>query len=226
VTNVARSTLAVQEPTAFIEEQLKVIKEFCDQIDQKLPSYSYVPLTSDAQRVLVMQSRLFNEFRAGEVFGAWLPTTPELEVKELLAEACHEEFGHARLLRGRIERMGADPFSYGPPPEQIALFHTMQNLQTTVERLAAFQLAGEAVASHLIHCALDADTVPDWIKEPYRRIIEDEDEHGNSPVELLRRYAVDAESQRLVHRGVRLGLNLRQRYFDALDAMVFDGVRW
>jgi hypothetical protein len=226
VTNVAESTLIAQEPAAFMDEQLQIIHQFCDQIDRKLPGYSYVLLTSDDQRVLVMQSRLFNEIRAGEVFGAWLASTPELEVKELLAEACHEEFGHARLLRGRIERMGEDPFAYGPPPEQIALFHTMQNLQSTVERLAAFQLAGEAVASHLIHRALEADSVPDWIKEPYRRIIEDEDEHGSRPVELLRRYAVDAESQRLVRRGVRLGLNLRHRYFDALDAMVFNGIRW
>ena len=223
---MAASTLAAQKPDAFIEGQLKVIHEFCDQIDGHLPSYSYVPLTTDPQRILVMQSRLYNEHQAGEVFGSWLPTTPELEVKELLAEACHEEFGHARLLRERIEYKGVDPFDYGPPPEQVALFHTMRSLQTTVERLAAFQLAGEAVASHLIHRALESNTVPDWIKEPYHRIIKDEDEHGSSPVELLRRYAVDAESQRLVRRSVKLGLSLRQRYFDALDAMVFDGERW
>jgi hypothetical protein len=173
-----------------------------------------------------MQSRLYNELRAGEVFGAWLASTPELEVKYLLAEACHEEFGHARLLIQRIERMGGDPLAYGPPPEQVALFHTMQNLETTVERLAAFQLAGEQVATHLIKRALASPTVPDWIKEPYRRILEDEDEHGSGPVGLLERYATTPEAQRVVRRGVALGLSLRRRYFDALDAMVFDGVRW
>lgn len=218
--------IEVQDPKAFIDGQLAAIQAFCAQLDGKLPAYSYVPLETDPQRVLVMQSRLYNEVRAGEVFGAWLESTPELRVKRFLAEACHEEFGHAGLLARRIEAMGIDPFEYGPPPEQVALFHTMRNLQTTVERLAAFQLAGEIVATHLIQRALEAPEVPEWIKAPYRRILEDEEEHGSGPVEMLVEYAVTADAQRLVRRGVRLGLTLRQRYFDALDAMVFDGVCW
>jgi hypothetical protein len=215
-----------RSPADCIAEQRQVIAAYCAELDRNLPAYSYVPLTTDEQRVLVMQSRHFNEIRAGEIFGFWLTTTPELEVKEMLAEACHEEFTHARLLRARIEGFGVDPFAYGPPPEQVALFHTLQSLQTTVERLAAFQFAGEGVASHLIHRALESDSVPTWIKEPYRSIIEDEDEHGSSPTELLTRYADTAETQRLVRRGVAIGIALRRRYFDALDAMAYSGARW
>jgi len=215
-----------ETPEAFMAGQLQHIRSFCADLDEKLPAYSYVPLTSDTQRVLVMQSRLFNEIRAGEVFGAWLSTTPELDVKAMLAESCHEEFEHARLLMGRIERMGGDPLGYAPPPAQVALFHTMQGLQTTVERLAAFQLAGEQVATHLIKRAIQSETVPEWIKEPYRRILEDEAEHGSGPVALVTRYAAAPDAQRLVRRGVDLGLSLRRSYFDALDAMVFDGIRW
>src|SRR5438309_5612836 len=101
----------------------------------------------------------------------------------------------------------------------------MQGLETTVERLAAFQLAGEGVASHLIKRGLESDSVPDWIKQPYRRILEDEDEHGASPVRLLETYAVTADAQRPVRRGVMLGLSLRRRYFHALEAMAFPGIR-
>ncbi len=169
---------------------------------------------------------LYNELRAADVFGAWLATTTDLEVKAHLAESCHEELQHAGLLSQRIQAMGAEPTAYGPPPEQVALFHTMQNIETTAERLAAFQLAGEAVASHLIRRALESEAVPEWIKAPYRRIIEDEAEHGSKPAWLIEPHAVTAEQQRLIHRGVELGLSLRQRYFDALDAMVFSGVRW
>ncbi len=220
------ATTANEAATAFIAEQQRLIADYCDELDKKLPAYSYVPLTTDEQRVLVMQSRHYNEIRAGEIFGYWLPTTPEIEVKELLAEACHEEFMHARLLRQRIVAMGADPFAYGPPPEHLALFHTLQTLESTVERLAAFQLAGEGVAAHLIRRGLESDNVPTWIKEPYRRIIEDEDEHGSAPGELLARLADTPEKQRLVRRGVALGISLRRRYFEALDAMVFSGARW
>jgi hypothetical protein len=214
------------DPAMFVAAQIEVIRAFCANLDTRLPAYSYVPLADDAQRLLVMQSRLYNEYRAAEVFGAWLATTPEIEVKELLAEACYEELGHARLLRERIQGMEMNPLAYGPPPEQVALFHTMRTIETTVERLAAFQLAGEAVASHLIRRAIESPTVPDWIKTPYRRIIEDEAEHGSAPVRFLERYAVTAEAQRLIRRGVHLGLSLRANYFEALDAMVFDGVRW
>ncbi|HEY3117262.1 MAG TPA: ferritin-like domain-containing protein, partial [Chloroflexota bacterium] len=210
---------SVTNGAAFVQEQIQAIRAFCAELDQKLPAYSYVPLTNDAQRVLVMQSRLYNELRAGEVFGGWLATTPEMEVKHLLAEACHEEFVHARLLTERIAGMGAEPLDYGPPPEQVALFHTMHRLEHTVERLAAFQLAGEIVASHLIKRALESPKVPEWIKAPYRRILEDEDEHGSGPVALVSRYADSAEAQRLIRRSVRLGLELRRHYFAALDAM-------
>ena len=64
------------EPSAFLQDQLHLIASFCAELDQHLPGYSYVPLVTDAQRVLVMQSRLFNEIRAAEVFGAWLCSTP------------------------------------------------------------------------------------------------------------------------------------------------------
>jgi len=214
------------EPSDFIEQQQRVIRDFCKRLDAHLPSYSYVPLKTDEQRVLVMQSRLFNELRAAEVFGAWLSSTPDLEIKAHLAEACHEEIGHAKLLRQRIEGFGIEPFAYGPPPEQVALFHTMQNLESIAERLAAFQLAGEAVAAHLIRRGLESEAVPEWIKAPYRRIIEDEAEHGSEPARMLERHGTTAEQQRLIRRGVALGLSLRQRYFDALDDMVFKGLRW
>ncbi len=220
------TTNLVVEPAVFIEQQSKLVDAFCQTLDDHLPSYSYVPLRTDAQRVLVMQSRLYNELRAAEVFGAWLGTTPDLEVKKHLAESCHEELTHAGLLLTRIEAMGAEPLAYGPPPEQVALFHTMQNLETTAERLAAFQLAGEAVAAHLIRRSLESEAVPEWIKTPYRRIIEDEAEHASKPARMLERHATTLDEQRLIRRGVSLGLSLRQRYFDALDEMVFSGVRW
>ena len=76
---------------AFIAAQQRIIAEFCQRLDERMPSYSYVPLSTDEQRLLVMQSRLYNELRAAEVFGFWLATTPDLEVKQHLAEASHEE---------------------------------------------------------------------------------------------------------------------------------------
>jgi hypothetical protein len=217
---------ASTSPAAFVAEMRAQVDAYCRTLDNRLPAYSYVPLTSDEQRLLVLQSRLYNEIRAAEVFGGWLRSTPELDVKTLLADAAHEELGHAALLIRRLEARGRDPFAYTPPPAQVVLFNALEGLTTTVERLAAFPLAGEALASYLIRKALESPAVPDWIKEPYRQIGEEEEGHGDYPLELLARYATTPEAQALVRRGVAIGIQLRDRYFAELDEMVFEGRRW
>ena len=213
-------------PAAFVAEMRAQVEAYCRGLDDRLPAYSYVSLTSDEQRLLVLQSRLYNEIRAAEVYGGWLRTIPELEVKVLAADNAHEELGHAALLIRQLEARGCDPFAYTPPPSQVVLFNALEGLNTTLERLAAFPLAGEALASYLIRKALESPAVPDWIKEPYRRIGEEEEGHGDYPVELLTRYATTPAAQALVRRGVAIGIQLRDRYFAELDEMVFEGRRW
>ena len=217
---------ATMSPAAFVAAMRAEVEAYCRGLDAHLPAYSYVPLTTDDQRLLVLQSRLYNEVRAAEVYGGWLRTFPELEVKALAADNAHEEMGHAALLIRQLQARGRDPFAYTPPPAQIALFNTLDGLHSTVERLAAFPLAGEVLASYLIRKALDAPSVPEWIKEPYRRIGEEEEGHGDHPMELLTRYATTPEAQALVRRGVAIGIRLRDQYFRELDEMVFEGRRW
>lgn len=116
-------------------------------------------MTSDATRIKVMQSRLFNEIRAGEIFGGWLKSTPELDVKKTLAEATHEEYVHAGFLEEALRSKGAVPHDYKPLPAQIAMFNAFEGLTDTVERIAAFPMAGEGVADYLIAKSLKAATV-------------------------------------------------------------------
>jgi len=60
----------------FVQELLGPIQEFCHSLDGQPPAYSYIPLKSDEERIRVMQSRLFNELRAADLYGTWLRTTP------------------------------------------------------------------------------------------------------------------------------------------------------
>lgn len=198
------------------------VAEFCKHLDGKLPAYSYIPLTSDALRIKVMQSRLFNEIRAGEIFGGWLKSTPELDVKKILAEATHEEYVHAGFLEEALRSKGAVPYDYKLLPAQMAMFNAFEGLTDTVERIAAFPMAGEGVADYLIAKSLKAGTVPSWVTDPYRRIHEDEEEHGNYPFEILVRYATTAERQERAARAVAMSLALRRAYFDNLDRWVHE----
>jgi hypothetical protein len=201
----------------------KQVADFCGTLDAKLPAYSYIPLTNDEMRIKVMQSRLFNEVRAGEIFGGWLKSTPELDVKKTLAEAVHEEYVHAGFLEEALRANGAIPYDYKPLPAQMAMFNAFEGLTETVERIAAFPMAGEGVADYLIAKSLKAGTVPSWVTAPYQKIHEDEKEHGNYPFDILVKYATTAEKQERAARAVQMSLALRRLYFENLDRWVYEG---
>ena len=207
----------------FAKSLEKQVAEFCKNLDAKLPAYSFIPLTTDEMRIKVMQSRLFNEIRAGEIFGGWLKSTPELDVKKILAEATHEEYQHATFLEDALRSQGATPHDYQALPAQMAMFNAFEGLTDTVERIAAFPMAGEGVADYLIAKSLHAGTVPRWVTAPYQKIHEDEEEHGNYPFEILVKYATTAEKQERAGRAVAMSLLLRRAYFDNLDRWVFEG---
>lgn len=206
----------------FAKSIAKQVAEFCNNLDAKLPAYSFIPLTNDEMRIKVMQSRLFNEIRAGEIFGGWLKSTPELDVKKTLAAATHEEYEHATFLEEALRSKGATPYEYKPLPAQIAMFNAFEGLTDTVERIAAFPMAGEGVADYLIAKSLHAGTVPSWVTAPYKKIHEDEAEHGNYPFDILVKYATTSEKQERASRAVAMSLALRRAYFDNLDRWVFE----
>jgi hypothetical protein len=209
----------------FAKTMEQQVADFCKNLEAKLPAYSYIPLTTEEMRVKVMQSRLFNEIRAGEIFGGWLKSTPELDVKKTLAEATHEEYVHAGYLEEALRAKGAVPYAYKPLPAQMAMFNSFEGLTDTVERIAAFPMAGEGVADYLIAKSLKAGTVPAWVTDPYQKIHEDEEEHGNYPFAILVKYATTTEKQERAARAVAMSLVLRKQYFDNLDRWVYEN-KW
>ena len=210
----------------FLNEILAPVNEFCWSLDANPPAYCYVPLRTDEERIRVMKSRLFNELRAADLFGAWLKTTPELDVKATMAESAHEEMVPAQLLSKRIRDWGADPFDYKPLPAQVAMFNAMEGLNETCERIAGLSLAGETVANYLIQICLKSSDVPEWIKQPYRRITEDEEGHGSAPREFLKRYATTEERQDRVRRAVAMRMVLFREYLASLDRWATGKDRW
>jgi 1,2-phenylacetyl-CoA epoxidase catalytic subunit len=210
----------------FLQEILAPVHEFCRALDSQPPAYSYIPLRSDEERIRVMQSRLFNELRAADLFGTWLKTTPELDVKATMAESAHEEMVHAQLLAQRIRELGAEPFAYKPLPAQTAMFNAIEGLNETCERIAGFSLAGETVANYLIQMCLNSPAVPEWIKQPYRRITQDEEGHGSAPQEFLKRYATTEERRDRVRRAVAMRMVLFREYLASLDRWAMGKDRW
>ena len=214
------------ESTAFVEELTALVDAFCRSFDAHPPAYSYIPCTTDEQRALVMKSRLHNELRAAELYGTWMRSTPEIEVKALMAQSAHEEMSHAKLLAERVRSLGHGPFDYQPLPAQTAMFNALEGLDDTCQQIAGFPLAGETVATYLIRMSLEAPSVPEWIKEPYRLITEDEERHGSVPRAVLERYATTPERQDAARRAVAMRLVLFREYMASLDRWVLEGAPW
>jgi 1,2-phenylacetyl-CoA epoxidase catalytic subunit len=210
----------------FVAELLAMVNTYCQTLDAQPPAYSYIPLGSDEERIRVMKSRLHNEVRAAELFGTWLKTTPELEVKATMAESAHQEMEHAQLLSKRISGLGFEPFDYQPLPAQTAMFNAIEGLTDTCQRMAGFSLAGEAVATYLTRKCLQSATVPDWIKQPYRKIARDEEGHGSIPQEILQRYATTEERQEAARRAVAMRIILFREYLSSLDRWAMGKERW
>ena len=154
------------ESREFAKTIERQVVAFCQSLDAKLPAYSYIPLTTDEMRIKVMQSRLFNEVRAGEIFGGWLKSTPELDVKKTLAEATHEEYVHATYLEEALRQKGAVPHDYKPLRAQMAMFNGFEGLTDTVERIAAFPMAGEGGGADMIAQQFEARRIPKWVPKP------------------------------------------------------------
>jgi bacterioferritin (cytochrome b1) len=219
-------TFFIMNSEEFLQEILTPVQEFCKYLDAHPPAYCYVPLRTDEERIRVMKSRLFNELRAADLFGTWLKSTPEFDVKATMAESAHEEMVHAELLSKRIRELGAEPFDYKPLPAQIAMFNAMEGLNETCERIAGLSLAGETVANHLIQLCLKSPDVPEWIKQPYRRITQDEEGHGSVPRGFLKRYATTEERRDKVRRAVAMRMVLFREYLASLDRWAMGQDRW
>ena len=68
--------------------------------------------------------------------------------------------------------------------------------------------------------------MPDWIKQPYRKITQDEEGHGSIPQEILQRYAITEERQEAARRAVAMRLVLFREYLNSLDRGAMGKDRW
>ena len=93
----------------------------------------------------LLQIALANEISVSELAAAWMPNTPEVDVKIGLAKQSGDEARHFTLVADRLTSLGfnIDEFT---PPGLNPLFEFLRSLPTSVERVAAGQFTLEAIA--------------------------------------------------------------------------------
>ncbi len=95
----------------------------------------------------LLKVALKNEIEATEIAGRWLVTTAEIPVKLALARQVGDEAKHYRMIAERLRGLGFDAAGFDPLAKGFGpLFHYLDGLKTTVERVAAGQFTREAIA--------------------------------------------------------------------------------
>ena len=181
----------------------------------------------DAQKML--QIALGNEIGVSELAAAWMPTTPELDVKLAFARQAGDEAGHFQLVADRLGRLGFDIAGFRPPGAN-PLFDYLRGLSTTVERIAGGLFTLESIAyavneNFIAFCDRrgDAETV-----RIYREYIQpDEQRHQKLGRQLLAKYANDAASQErareVVARVLEIATTARSQAAEKMGTACFPG---
>jgi hypothetical protein len=160
--------------------------------------------------VTLLRLALASELEAAELAAHWMPTTPEIDAKLLLAEQCGDEMKHYALICHRLEELGQDAGPGAAPAEGYSpLYHYLHGLRSTVERIAAGPFAREAIAEvrnaqFIAFCDAVRDTETARL---YRGIIQPEEvKHHHLARTLLERLCTTPELQELAASATRTTL--------------------
>ncbi|HEX4953868.1 MAG TPA: ferritin-like domain-containing protein [Thermoanaerobaculia bacterium] len=162
------------------------------------------------EMVTLLKLALASELEASELAGSWMPSTTEIDAKQVFAAQCGDEMRHYALIEQRLAQLGEDLSSFDPLAEgHSPLYEYMRGLRTMAERMAAGPFASEAIAQvrnrqFIAWCESvgDAETA-----RLYRDVIQPEELHhhllGRA---ILEKYAITPEVQELVANAVRTTL--------------------
>lgn len=157
--------------------------------------------------VTLLRLALRSELEASELAGQWMATTPEIDAKMALAQQCGDEMKHYQLIIGRLAELGVDTATIDPLQDGYSpLYHYLQGLQSTVERIAAGPFAREAIAEvrnaqFISFCEQVGDLETARL---YRAVIQPEEVHHHALGRaVLERLCTTAETQALAAAATR-----------------------
>ena len=168
----------------------------------------------DLTVVNLLKVALKNEIEATEIASRWLVTTDDVEVKMAFARQAGDEAKHYRMIAGRLSELGFDARSFNPIAKGYGpLFHYLDTLTTTVERVAAGQFTREAIAvvknrQFIEFCEQAGDIATARL---YQEVIEpDEYFHHQLGRSLLLRFAATPDAQEQARRAAARTLSLAE----------------
>lgn len=164
----------------------------------------------DVDVATLLKLALQSELEASELAALWMPSTPEIDVKRMLAHQCNDEMKHYELIVERLAEMGEDVANVGPQAGRYTpLYQYLRPLKSTVERVAAGPFTGEAIAEvrnaqFIDFCRQAGDSATARL---YEEIIQPEEVHHHQlAAKLLEKYCDTPERQELAKSAMHSAL--------------------
>lgn len=215
------TTESVPDSRAFVAGLVDEMRQLFDQLGE------HDTLTNESQGqvevVTLLKLALQSELEASDIAALWLPSTPEIDAKTVLAEQCADELRHYNLIAERLAELGEDVTDFDPVAEGYSpLYQYLRGLRTTVERIAAGPFACEAVAEvrnqqfiDFCHGVGDTKTA-----KLYEDIVHPEEIHHHRMGRgILEKYATTAETQALVTTAVHSSLAIAEELQSLTEKM-------
>jgi len=187
------------QPEEFLNRLAATREEFWEKMNAERKSYGAENPLSVAVVLRRLQFGVVMERKAAEVTAPWVGKIPDLDLQQPMSEYVVNELKHTSILRKRITELNGDPDALwnSPLKELKELWDFHSSLGSLCELIASVQFGHEEFFSRTSKSFIERVTPIDPTTAAIYRdtLLADEEAHEWIAPEILRRYAIDAESQ-------------------------------
>lgn len=205
----------------FLKQLVEVREEFWQKMNAERKSYgAEKPLTSGVV-LRRLQFGVVMERKAAEVTAPWVSKIPDLDLQQPMSEYVVNELKHTSILRNRIKELDGDPDALWNQPlkelEELWQFHA--SLGSLCELIASVQFGHEEFFPRTSKSFIDrVNPIDPKTASIYRdTLLADEEGHEWIAPEILKRYAVDSETQGKCLAALRKGCELFGRAIQSFN---------
>jgi len=168
-----------------------------------------------------LQFGVVMERKAAEVTAKWISRIPDLELQHAMSEYVSNELKHASILRKRVTELQGDPDALwnNPLTELNELWDYHAQLSSVCELVASVQYGHEEFFPRTSKSFIErVEPIDSKTASIYRdTLLADEAGHEWLAPELLRRYAVDGETQERCVEALKKGCELFSRAIQSFN---------
>jgi hypothetical protein len=209
------------KPEAFLNQLVATREGFWEKMNAERKSYGAEKPLSAAVVLRRLQFGVVMERKAAEVTAPWVGKIPDLDLQQPMSEYVVNELKHTSILRKRITELNGDPDALwnSPLKELKELWDFHSSLGSLCELIASVQFGHEEFFPRTSKSFIERVTPIDPITAAIYRdtLLADEEGHEWIAPEILRRYAIDAESQQQCLAALKKGCELFGRAIQSFN---------